>query len=268
MTTTSSTADRIGAAIAASDVLDDFTVNVRVSARRRTLGVTVEPGGDTLTVAVPADADPDDITAGLERMRDRLAAAVTRARKVAPLTPVKELVDGASFDWLGVPTRLRLLDGDAAVQRVHTNSGPWFHVGRDLLDRHGARPLIRWYCTEGTAWLEAQARELWPRMARPGAQPPALRVAGIGRKRWGKYEPDRHTATLAWQILQVRPALARYLVVHELAHATRPGGRPHGPEFWRAAERGMTGAREARRRLEQEGRSVWMGDIQSAPARR
>ncbi|UQA95652.1 M48 family metallopeptidase [Streptomyces halobius] len=258
--------DRIAAAITASGVLDGFTVTVRVSARRRALGVTVEPGGTALTVAVPATIESDETVQILRRMRPRIAGHVLRARENAPAGPTPELVDGEGFMWLGRSARLRLVDGTAPVERVHTDTGYWLHAGRDLLAREGARPIVRWYCEQGTAWLRQEAPRFWCRMAASGAPLPELRVANIGRKRWGKYEPARHRVTLAWQSLQLPPSLARYVIVHELAHATRPGGAPHGPEFWRAADRGIPLAREKRRRLDKEGRTVWMGETAPRPA--
>ncbi|GAA2439263.1 M48 family metallopeptidase [Streptomyces glaucus] len=250
------TAEQISAAVAADGILDGFTLAVRISSRRRTLGVTVEPGGTTLTIAVPAALDTQHVIAGLHRIRPRIAGHVVKARENAPDFHVPALTDGAGFTWLGRSLRLRTLDGRAPAAR----DGERLTIGRDLLARDGAKPIIRWYCEQGTAWLEQEAPALWSRLMPPGTPPPELRVADIGRKRWGKYEPARHRVTLAWQTMQLRPSLARYVLGHELAHATRPAGAAHGPEFWRVTERVIPLAREEQRRLAREGRTVWMGD--------
>jgi predicted metal-dependent hydrolase len=251
------TAEQISAAVTADGVLDGFTVAVRISDRRRSLNVTVEPGGTTLTVALPAAADPEHVIAGLRRMRPKIAARVVRARENAPDFHVPALIDGAGFTWLGRPLRLRTLDGRTPAARVAER----LHVGRELLTRQGAKPIIRWYCAQGTTWLEQEAPDLWSRLMPPKTPLPVLRVADIGHKRWGKYEPARHRVTLAWQTMQLRPSLARYVLGHELAHATRPPGAAHGPQFWRVTERVIPHARQEQRRLTQEGRTVWMGDI-------
>lgn len=251
------TAEQISAAIAADGILDGFTVNVRISDRRRTPGVTVEPGGTTLTLAVPAALDTERLITGLHRIRPKIAGRVVRARENAPDFHVPALVDGAGFRWLGRSLKLRTLDGRAHVERA---AGERLHAGRDLLARDGARPIIHWYCEQGTAWLQQEAPALWSRLMPPGTPLPALRVADIGRKRWGKYEPTRHRVTLAWQTMQLPPSLARYVLGHELAHATRPAGAAHGPEFWRVTERVIPLARQEQRRLAREGATVWMGD--------
>ncbi|MFJ9188733.1 YgjP-like metallopeptidase domain-containing protein [Streptomyces anulatus] len=256
-------AEQIHTAIVASELFDGFTLAVRVSARRRTFGVTVEPGGADLTIAVPAGATPEQTVAALRRMRGRIASSVNRARDFAPDWQVVDLVNGQGFTWLGRPARLRLRDGRAPVERVQDGYGWWMHAGRDLLARDGARPLIRWYCAEGTAWAQKEAPALWSRIARAGALLPELRAANIGGRRWGKYEPARHRVTLAWQTLQLPVSLARYVLAHELAHATRPAGAAHGPEFWRMAERALPGARQEQQRLDREGGTVWMGDVRS-----
>ncbi|MEU8672693.1 YgjP-like metallopeptidase domain-containing protein [Streptomyces anulatus] len=256
-------AEQIHTAIVASELFDGFTLAVRMSARRRTFGVTVEPGGTDLTIAVPAGATPEQTVAALRRMRGRIASSVNRARDFAPDWQVVDLVNGQGFTWLGRPARLRLRDGRAPVERVQDGHGWWMHAGRDLLARDGARPLIRWYCAEGTAWAQKEAPALWSRIARSGALLPELRAANIGGRRWGKYEPARHRVTLAWQTLQLPVSLARYVLAHELAHATRPAGAAHGPEFWRMAERALPGARQEQQRLDREGGTVWMGDVRS-----
>ncbi|MFB8023578.1 YgjP-like metallopeptidase domain-containing protein [Streptomyces rubiginosohelvolus] len=253
-------AERYRAAIAASGLFDGFTLRVRVS-RRRSFGVTVEPGGAVLSIAVPVAASPEDTVTALGRMRHRIASSVNRAREFAPDFQVVDLVNGQGFTWLGRPARLRVLDGRAPVVRVQDGHGWWIHAGRDLLAREGTRPLIRWYCAEGTEWAQREAPALWSRIASPGTSLPVLRAADIGRKRWGKYEPARHRVTLAWQTLQLPAPLARYVLAHELTHAARPAGAPHGREFWRMAERALPGAREEQQRLDREGGSVWMGDV-------
>ncbi|MEU2462109.1 YgjP-like metallopeptidase domain-containing protein [Streptomyces sp. NPDC012473] len=266
--------EQIAAALSESGILEGFTVHVRVSSRRRTWGITVEPGGTTLTLHAPATARPEDSVTFVRRVRHRIGRASNKARTCAPEHPVKDLANGESYYWLGRPSRLRLLDGagspverwlDSAaspVERVNTGHGWWLHVDRDAVAAHGNRPLIRWYCTQGAAWLEKEAPSRWSRMA--GRAPlPQLHVADIGRRRWGKYEPERHRVTLAWQTLQMPLPFARHVVVHELAHAMKPRGAAHGPEFWRLMERTIPGAREERRRLDDHGRTLWMGDIHS-----
>ncbi|GGX56352.1 M48 family metallopeptidase [Streptomyces noursei] len=253
-------AEDIKAALAAEHVLTAHTVHVRVSARRKSLGATVEPGGQAVTIAVPAGAQPAEVVAGVRRMHDRIVSAVLKARENAPDHPVKDLVNGEGFDWLGMPARLRVLDGRGPVERVRTGSGWWLHAHRDDIERRGARPLVDWYCREGTAWLEQEAPAWWSRMTY-GEPLPTLRVADIGRRRWGVYHGTPHRVTLAWQTLQLPRRMATYVLVHELAHATRPAGRPHGPGFWRVVRRVLPAFERDREDMNEHGRRAWMGEV-------
>ncbi|MET8696867.1 YgjP-like metallopeptidase domain-containing protein [Streptomyces bauhiniae] len=263
------TPEQLVKAISRAGALDDFSfaLTIKVSARRRTLGVTVEPGGQAVTINAPENITDEEFVAALRELRPRIAAGVSRARAVAPDFQVVDLVGGEGFRWLGHFARLRLLPGRAPVDRVHTEHGWWLHAGRDLLAREGARPIIRWYCKAGTEWTRAEAPELWARLTPPGTPLPELRVADIGARRWGKYEPARHRVTLAWQTLQLPRSLARYVLAHELAHATHPAGMPHGPEFWRTAERALPGAQQEQQRLAREGGTVWMGEVRTPASR-
>jgi predicted metal-dependent hydrolase len=259
-TATAPLADQIKAAIKDAGLLTAYAVNVRVSARRRTLGVSIEPGGKAVTVAVPAGAQPVDVAAGVRRMHARIVGALVNAQKFAPAHPVKDLVNGEGFEWLGRSARLRVIDGHGPVERVRDGHGHWMHADRADLERHGGRPIIDWYCREGTAWLEREAPAWWSRM-QYGREMPALRVADIGRKRWGVYAHTPHRVTLAWQALQLPTSMATYVLVHELAHATRPGGRPHGPEFWSVVRRALPSYERDKADMDTHGCSVWMGDV-------
>ena len=258
--TSPSLAEEITAALEADDLLTDYTVQVRISTRRKTLGATIEPGGQVVTLAVPATVQPADVVAAVRHLQERIARAARQSRERAPENPVKELVAGEGFEWLGRPARLRILDGTGPVERVSTGSGWWMHAHHDDIAQRGARPLIDWYCREGTAWLEREAPAWWTRLA--GRAPlPALRVQDIGRKRWGLYRHTPHLVTLAWQTMQMPPRMATYLLIHELAHATRPAGRPHGPQFWAVVQRALPGYKRDQQDTHEYGRAVWMGDV-------
>jgi hypothetical protein len=69
-----------------------------------------------------------------------------------------------------------------------------------------------------------------------GGQIEGLRYAvrDLGRLRWGAYYgPLKHTTTLHWAVFGLPMPYIEYVLVHEQAHATRPGGRAHGPAWER-----------------------------------
>ncbi|MDX3694699.1 DUF45 domain-containing protein [Streptomyces europaeiscabiei] len=268
------TAEAVRSALDADPRLTAQVATIKISTRRKTVGMTIRPGESGITLHVPATRNPDDVIALLAANRHRIGSMLVKAKENIPEIPVKELVNGSGFLLLGQSNRLRLVDNPVETVRHvddHGNisergtwRGRWLELDRSAL-RHGAKPLIDWYIREGAAWLEGQAEPLWRRMSGGRRPMPAVRAANIGRTRWGVHEgnpnPVNDEIRIAWQAFQLRPALVRHILTHEFVHALRPGGRAHGPEFWRAFERAETGARRTQRELHQQGRSVWMGDI-------
>ncbi|MFE1896252.1 YgjP-like metallopeptidase domain-containing protein [Streptomyces yangpuensis] len=86
-------------AIAALPLPEGWSWRVESRPRRRTLGIEVTPDGEVL-FAVPADADPRAVAAAVRSRLPRLAGEVRR-RRARPPEPVKELVGGSSYPYLG-----------------------------------------------------------------------------------------------------------------------------------------------------------------------
>jgi predicted metal-dependent hydrolase len=262
MTQTITAAGELLAVIQGDDRLAPYITQVRVSARRKTFGMSITPGEEGATVAVPESmADrPDFVLKVLRGNIHRLVAMVVKAREHAPDTSARELVNGEGFLWLGRSRRLRLVD-DAAVplRLVNDGHGGWLHLDRQAA-KLGTRPFIDWYVKEGAAWLAQNTTGMWSRVG-GAAEAPVIRAADIGARRWGTYDGRRHEVRIAWQTFQLPPNMIRHVLTHELVHASRPGGKPHGPEFWRRFECAWPGCREDMRRLNETGRSVWMGDL-------
>ncbi|WP_405883643.1 M48 family metallopeptidase [Streptomyces sp. NBC_01384] len=235
--------------------------DVKVSTRRKSLGMTMKPGDPGVTLHVPADARPEEVVTLLVKNSHRLGAMLVKARECVPDHPVKELVNGSGFLWLGRSARLRIVDSAIAPLERVTDGHWWMQLRHDVVPQ-GAKPFIDWYTREGTAWLnqEAEAPYWWARMA-PGQPMPSVSVADIGRKRWGIHDGHTNSIRIAWQTLQLSVPIVRHVLIHELTHALVRSGSPHGPEFWRAFERTRIGAQEEARRLHEEGRHVWMGDV-------
>ena len=246
----------------------EYIHTVKVSGRRKTLGMSIKPGDPGITLHVPTDASPDEVVNLLVKNADRLAGLVLKARQYAPDYPVKELVNGAGFLWLGRSKRLRLVDAAPEPVRAVDDRGNAGTLGRwlelDRADLHrGARPIIAWYIHHGTEWLQQETVQAWCRMA-SGRPIPTVRADDIGRSRWGVHDGTTNSIRIAWQTFQLSPPLVRHVLIHELTHAQVRHGAPHGPEFWRAFARARIGAREEAGRLHQAGRHVWMGDITAA----
>ena len=70
----------------------------------------------------------------------------------------------------------------------------------------------------------------------------------------GELRPDG-TLRFNWRLAMLKPDLAEYVVVHELAHLRV---RNHSPEFWNLLSLVMPDAQERRRRLREVGRTLPM----------
>ncbi|CAL9668989.1 hypothetical protein SUDANB145_07313 (plasmid) [Streptomyces sp. enrichment culture] len=261
---TSNLAHDIRTAISDHGRFERHIHDIKISTRRKTLGMTMQPGDPGITLHVPAGTRPADVVTVLARNADRIGGMLVKARKHAPDHPVKELVNGSGFVWLGFSARLRLVDNPTVPLEYVHDGQQWWQLDRAAIPQ-GAKPFIAWYIREGTTWLNQHhvAASQWNLMA--GDRPmPTVRAADIGRRRWGSYNQETHTVRIAWQTLQLPHHLVRYVLAHELTHALQPGGPPHGSQFWRAFERSWPGAQQDARRLDEEGRSVWMGDMKQS----
>ncbi|PSL13247.1 hypothetical protein CLV44_11385 [Marinobacterium halophilum] len=85
--------------------------------------------------------------------------------------------------------------------------------------------LKQWYRRQAEHHLPARAAVL---SARTGLVPASVDV-GSWRARWGQCS-SRAEVTLNWRLLQLRPALQDYVILHELCHVRH---MHHGPEFQR-----------------------------------
>ncbi|MDJ0379491.1 SprT family zinc-dependent metalloprotease [Streptomyces sp. G-G2] len=206
-------------AIASLPVPEEWIWRVVSRPRRRTLGIEVTPDGEVV-FAVPADAEPRAVADAVRSRLPRLAEEVRR-RRLRPAEPVKELVGGSSFAYLG--RRYRLLPvpvGEGAGVRLRAG---WLELpGPDTPDA-GARALAGWYTERGQRWLAAR---MAPIALRIGVRPTRIIVDDLGT-RWGACHPGG-LITVHWAVMQLPVDLIEFVLVHELCHMREPG---HGPAF-------------------------------------
>ncbi|MEV8227653.1 YgjP-like metallopeptidase domain-containing protein [Streptomyces sp. NPDC079167] len=208
-------------AIAALPVPGEWTWQVVVRPRRRTLGIEVGERGDVL-FAVPTDADPAEVARAVRTRLPRLAREVRR-RRTRPDEPVKELVGGTGFTYLGRRHRLKLLPpGDGGRVRLHRG---WLELPRPHTADEGARRIAQWYEACGTRWLSARLPSY---ASRVGLPTPRVEARDLG-PRWGALGQEG-SITVHWAALQLPPSLVDLVLVHELCHLRAAG---HGATFRR-----------------------------------
>jgi predicted metal-dependent hydrolase len=208
--------------------------------RRRTIGITVD--GDGLRVAAPLRAPWREIEGFLRQKERWILAKLDEWSRVAP-APVLECASGERLPLFGEPRELEVRRGRRGVQELG---------GRLVVcARKGARPL-----PVLVAWLKEKALvALAPRAAhyseRLGLRAPRVALSNA-RTQWGLCS-EAGVIRLSWRLVHVAPALADYVVAHEVAHLVELN---HSRRFWGVLGHLYPAWREARERLELAGASL------------
>ncbi|WP_328604173.1 M48 family metallopeptidase [Amycolatopsis sp. NBC_00345] len=199
----------VQSAFASPPMPREWTWQVVVRPQRQTLGIDIQEDG-SLFFAVPSDADPQAVAKTAPSRLPRLADEVERRRRGGG-EPVKELVGGASFAYLGRRHRLKVVPAEADG-RVRLHQG-WLELPDTGSSRRGARLIAEWYAARGSRWAAARAA---PLAERTGVTPGGVTVRDLG-EHWGACEPDGSIA-LHWALMQLPTSLVDLVLVHELTH--------------------------------------------------
>lgn len=209
-----------------------------VRTRRRTIGMEIDLDG--LTVRAPRWVTLAEIEGAL-RERGRwivrtLAAWRERRREVLPRvwqTGAPILYQGRELALAVFPARKPLVRADLF----------------DLAVLHPHAPDEERIAAAVVHWLRDEAlRMCLPRVthhaAALGRAAPPVRLSNA-RSEWGSCN-SRGELRLNWRLAQLPPALADYVVAHEVAHLAELN---HSPRFWAVVERLLPGHAAHRRAL-------------------
>lgn len=208
--------------------------------RRRTIGITVDATG--VTVTAPLRAAWADIE-GFLRQKERWIVRKLDEWARVPRPKVLRGASGESLPLFGRPVTLHVSSGRVAVRH---------EPDRLLVTAPSPQSVTRLL----VGWLRAQALgALAPRTAhfadRLRIAPPPVRLSNA-RTQWGAC-----TATglirLSWRLVHLEPDLADYVVAHEVAHLLELN---HSKRFWNLLGKLYPDWREARERLELAGASL------------
>ena len=210
-----------------------------IRARRRTIGMEVDLEG--LTVRAPRWVTLAEIEAALVERAQWIVKALAewrgRRRDVMP----REWKSGAPILFRGSELALEVYP--ARKQRIGADL---FHL--TVLHPHAHEEAV--VAAVVGKWLQEQA---WSFVAphvevyagRLTAPPPTVRLSNA-RSEWGSCNA-RGVIRLNWRLVQLPPALAEYVVAHEVAHLVELN---HSARFWALVETLMPGHAERRRELE------------------
>ncbi|MFD9469210.1 M48 family metallopeptidase [Streptomyces goshikiensis] len=225
--------------------VDDLDVQVRVSARRRQVRLTVERDS-TVSVTVPPGTGDAELVKLIRSRRRWLYGKLAERDSLSHGRPPREYVSGEGFPYLGRSHRLLIVETGPADVRLLRGR---LEIRQDVL--HDApTALTAWYTRRGASWLPGRLRPWAERVDVTCAEP---RVRSLGY-RWGSCSPQGHL-NIHWATMQLPPDLIDYVLVHELVHLQVPD---HSERFWRRVRRAMPDCGARRDRLRRLGPDLWL----------
>ena len=208
-------------------LIDNLTVTIIRSARRRRLTLEVDPKG--IRARAPSRMPVHAIVDFVELKREWLHKAL----KALPERPVFEaFADGASVLLNGTLTQIRLLIGErGAVQ--HTDNTLWIPVMQSHLPvlESARNKLIKWLKQHAANQIEQRVKHFAAHMSVQRSSRHTIKVRDY-KRRWGSCDAKGNLA-FNWRIIMAPSATLDYVVVHELAHCFEFN---HSRRFWRIVE--------------------------------
>ena len=205
--------------------LNGLVFEVRRSDRRKTLGLTVDRGGE-LVAHVPFATSAEELARWINKKLLWVYQKLALKAEAAPKVQAPEYVSGEAFSYLGRRFSLKVVPN----QRL-----PLHFDGTRFILRRDARPaeahFRRWYLETGTEWLHQRVDRLSQHTTR---KPKKIEVRDLGF-RWGSCGKGG-VVYFNWKVIQLPVRLVDYVIMHELVHLVEGH---HGPEFWKALSRAM-----------------------------
>ena len=209
--------------------IKDLTIEVKRSARRKTVELTVERDGSIILYA-PVNVDQGNLEA---LVRDKLLwiyLQLGRKEEELHQLPEKEYVSGEGFYYRGRKYRLKLHQEQEGVK----NGEPLrFLNGRFMMPRalapKGREVFIHWYTKRAADWIPLRVRLL---QGRVGANPESIDIRDLGF-RWGSCT-EKGKLFFHWRLILLPPERIDYLILHELVHLHEHN---HSPAFYERLRR-------------------------------
>lgn len=221
----------------------DLQLEVRRSARRRSVQITVDRDG-ALILAAPAGCPVKVMEDFVREKRMWIYTRLAEKESLRPPAPAREYVSGEGFPYLGRSYRLLLVGAQDVPVKL---TG-----GRFRMRRAGAAAgrahMIRWYTEHARPWL---ARCVAGFVGRVGVEPAGVTVQDLGH-RWGSCGKGG-ILHFHWKCILLPPRMIEYVAVHELVHLLEPH---HTPAFWQCVERVLPDHGARRQWLDENGHSL------------
>ncbi|MBK8170532.1 MAG: M48 family metallopeptidase [Sandaracinaceae bacterium] len=206
--------------------IDDLHFEVRRSARRRSVQITVDRGGELILTA-PESCGAATMEGFVHAKRFWIYTKLAEKELHHAALPAKRYVTGEGFPYLGRSHRLLLVaNQDIPVKLEHGR----FKMRRaDAAD--GRAHMTCWYKEHAQAWLNDRIHHL---AGRVGADYAGITVHDLGY-RWGSCGKGGNVH-IHWRTILLPPRIIDYVLTHELVHLCEAH---HTLAFWAKVERSM-----------------------------
>lgn len=221
----------------------DLSFEVRRSARRKSLQITVDRGGE-LVLSAPETCPPAVMEKLVREKRFWIYTKLAEKDVLGAEPPPKQYVDGEGFPYLGRSHRLLLVDGQEAAVKLEQGR---FKMRRAVAAQ-GREHMVRWYAERAEPWLANRVERFRKRI---GVEPAGVHVQDLGY-RWGSCGKGGKLH-FHWRAILLPPHIAEYVVVHELCHLLEPH---HTPAFWSRVERTLPDFAARKQWLAEHGREA------------
>ena len=208
--------------------------------RRRTIGISIDANG--LSVSAPMRAPWREIEAFLHQKERWIVRKLDEWARL-PRPAILRGHSGESLPLFGSPVLLEVNTGRRAVHRQ-----PQRLLVTAPSPHRVAKVLIGWLRTQALDALAPRAAHF---AARLDVAPPRIGLSSA-RTQWGVCTEDG-AIRLNWRLVHLAPALADYVVAHEVAHLVELN---HSKRFWNLLGKLYPEWRRARHQLELAGASL------------
>lgn len=227
-------------------VVDDLSFEVRRSARRGTVQITVDRDGE-LVLTAPEQCPVEVMEGFVREKRFWIYTKLAEKEALRPVFRARRYVSGEGFPYLGRRYRLLLVKSQEVPLKLEHGR---FKLQRGEAER-GRDHMVAWYTEHAQPWLEQRVERFASRVA---ARPAAVAVQDLGY-RWGSCGKGARLY-FHWRSILLPPRIIEYVVAHELVHLHEPH---HTPAFWARLERSMPDFAERKQWLAVHGGDAVLG---------
>ncbi|MEO0406533.1 MAG: SprT family zinc-dependent metalloprotease [Cyanobacteria bacterium P01_A01_bin.135] len=202
----------------------ELSFELRESARRRTIGITVERDG-SLVLATPPAVPKEQLERIVEKRRFWIYSKLTKKEALQPPADSKRYLPGEGFYYIGRSYRLKLVDTAQNPLRLYQSR---FELLRSQ-QHQGREHFTHWYRQRLKAYLQPIIASTACRIE---AEPRKYQVRELGN-RWGSCS-SQSDIYFHWRVALLPRTIIDYVVTHEMVHLVQPG---HTKAFWERVER-------------------------------